>query len=368
MKKRLIALALLAIMSTTLLACGNTGEEKEGETKSSLKVGMVTDAGTIDDKSFNQGAWEGILKAQDDLGIESNYLRPSGTTEADYIKEITNLYDTGYKFIVAPGFKFETAIYKVQEKYSDAKFVIIDGSPNNGKDGEERINKVADNTVAIYFSEQEGGFLVGVAAALELKEGELGFIGGMKLPAVQKFNWGFQQGVKYANENLGTNMNIKPENVIYQGTFDKIEAGQQLAATMYNNGVKAIFTAAGAVGVGAIKEAKDRAIKGQDAWIIGIDVDQYEDGIYNEAENKSVVLTSAIKKVYNTSYNIIKDELEGNFPGGETLIFDLKSGGLGIPDENPNLSKETQDKVNEVLEQIKAGKIEISDTKGNLID
>ena len=235
MKKKLIALTLAALMVTGLVGCGGKGNEGEGEAKKDLKVGMVTDAGTIDDKSFNQGTWEGIEKAKADLKIESNYLKPAGTTEADYMKEIGNLFDTDYKFIVTPGFKFETAIFQAQDKYPDAKFVIIDGAPNNGKTGADRVEKVGDNAVAIFFAEHEAGFLAGVAASLQLKEGELGFIGGMEIPSVQKFNWGFQQGVKYANENLGTKMNIKAENVVYQGSFDNVAAGQQLAATMYDN-------------------------------------------------------------------------------------------------------------------------------------
>ncbi|MCI6692925.1 MULTISPECIES: BMP family lipoprotein [unclassified Clostridium] len=364
MKKKVIALALSALMVTGLIGCGSKEEGKTGTNKD-FKVGMVTDAGTIDDKSFNQGTWEGILKAKEELGVESNYIKPAGTTEADYMKEIGNLYDTEYKFIVTPGFKFETAIFNAQAKYPDAKFVIIDGSPNNGKEGDAREAKVGENTVAVFFAEHEAGFVAGVATALQLKEGELGFIGGMEIPAVQKFNWGFQQGVKYANDNLGTKMSLKAENVVYQGSFDNAAAGQQLAATMYDNGVKAIFTAAGGVGVGAIKEAKDRADTGKEAWIIGVDVDQYSEGIY-EGE-KSIILTSAIKKIDTATFNIIKDELDGKFPGGQTLTFDAKTGGVGIPENNPNLSKETQDKVAEVFNQIKDGKIKVSDEQGDLI-
>ena len=360
MKKKLIALTLSALMVTGLVGCGD-----KGETAEQLKVGMVTDAGTIDDKSFNQGTWEGIQKAKEELKIDNNYLKPGGTTEADYMKEIGNLYDTDYKFIVTPGFKFETAIFQAQDKYTDAKFVIIDGSPNNGKEGDERVAKVGDNTVAVFFAEHEAGFLAGVAASLELKTGELGFIGGMEIPAVQKFNWGFQQGVKYANENLGTNMSLKAENVQYQGTFDNVAAGQQLAATMFDNGVKAIFTAAGGVGVGAINEAKARATKGEDVWIIGVDVDQYEDGMMENG--KSIILTSAVKKIDEATFDIIKDDLDGNFPGGQTLTFDAKTGGIGIPEENPNLSKETTDKVADILSQIKDGKIVVSDVQGDLI-
>ena len=361
MKKKIIALALSALMITGLVGCGNKSES----TESGSKVGMVTDAGTIDDKSFNQGTWEGILKAKDELGVDNNYLKPAGTTEADYMKEIGNLYDTGYKFIVAPGFKFETAIFNAQDKYKDAKFVIIDGSPNNGKIGAERVEKVGDNSVAIFFAEQEAGFLGGIAAAYELKEGELGFIGGMEIPSVQKFNWGFQQGIKYANDNLGTSVNMKAENVVYQGSFDNVAAGQQLAATMYDNGVKAIFTAAGGVGVGAINEAKARASKGEEAWIIGVDVDQYEDGKYDG--DKSIILTSVMKKIDVATFDVIKDDLDGNFPGGKTLVFDTKNDGVGLPENNPNLSSETTEKVDEVYNKIKNGEIEVKAEQGDLI-
>ncbi len=361
MKKKAIAIVLSALMVTGLVGCGS----KTGSSEGQLKVGMVTDAGTIDDKSFNQGTWEGILKAKDELGIDNNYLKPAGTTEADYMKEMGNLYDTGYKFIVAPGFKFETAIFNAQDKYADAKFIIIDGSPNNGKSGDERAEKVGDNTVAVFFAEQEAGFMAGVAASLELKEGSLGFIGGMEIPSVQKFNWGFQQGVNYANENLGTKMVIKAENVVYQGTFDNVAAGQQLAATMFDSGVKAIFTAAGGVGVGAINEAKARAGSGKEAWIIGVDTDQYEDGKYDG--DKSIILTSAMKKIDIATFDIIKDELEGNFPGGKTLVFDIKNDGVGLPKENPNLSSETTSKVEEVYNKVKNGEIEIIAEQGSLI-
>ena len=357
MKKKAIALALTAMMAMGLVACGNAGSSGGN----SLKVGMVTDAGTIDDKSFNQGTWEGIKKAESELGIESNYLKPTGTTEADYMKEIVNLYDTGYKFIITPGYKFETAVFKSQTKYEDAKFVILDGAPHSGD------NKyvLGENTIAIYFAEEQSGFLAGVATALELKDGDVGFIGGMEIPAVQRFNWGFQQGIAYANDNLGTKVTMKAENVVYQGSFDNSAAGQQLAATMYDNGVKAIFAAAGGVGVGVINEAKQRAVNGEEAWVIGVDVDQYDDGIY-EGE-KSVVLTSAIKSIDLAAYTMIQDELNGEFKGGQTLTFDVSNDGIGIPKENPNLSEETVTKVEEIYGKMKSGEITVSAEKGDLI-
>ncbi|MBE6053600.1 MAG: BMP family ABC transporter substrate-binding protein [Clostridium sartagoforme] len=360
MKKKALALVMSALMITGLVGCGNQSES----TQSHLKVGMVTNSGTIDDKSFNQGTWEGIVKANEELGVDTNYLKPAGTTEADYMKEIGNLYDTGYKFIVTPGFKFETAIFNAQDKYTDAKFVIIDGSPNNGKNGNERIERVGENSVSIFFAEEEAGFLAGLATAIQLKDGELGFIGGMEIPSVQKFNWGFQQGVKYANDNLGTNMSIKSENVVYQGTFEDVAAGQQLAATMYDNGVKAIFVAAGNVGIGVINEAKIRVSSGKEAWVIGADVDQYEDGKYEG--DKSVILTSAMKKLNTAAFDMVKAELDGNFPGGETLIFDIKNDGVGLPENNPNLSEDTISKVDEVYNKVKNGEIEVKTDQGDL--
>ena len=362
MKKKLIALTLSALMVTGLVGCGNSTEPKTEDKKVDLKVGMVTDSGTIDDKSFNQGTWEGILKAKEDLGIETSYLKPSGQTEAEYMKEIGNLYDTGYKFIVTPGFKFETAIFNAQEKYKDAKFVIIDGNPHNG----DYKAVVKENTIAIFFAEEQSGFLAGIAAAVELKEGQVGFIGGMQIPAVQKFNWGFQQAIKYANENLGTKIELKAENVIYQGTFDNVAAGQQLAATMYDKGVKAIFTAAGGVGVGAISEAKQRAANGKEAWVIGVDVDQYSEGIYEG--DKSIILTSAVKRIDTATFDMIKDELDGKFQGGKTLVFDVSNNGVGIPEKNPNLSEDTTKKVSEVFEKVKSGSVKVGNTADGLIE
>lgn len=347
-------------LSLVLTACGG-GQADQADQAAGFKVGMVTDAGTIDDKSFNQGTWEGIVRAEGELGIQKKYLKPNGTTEADYLKEIGNLYDAGYKFIVTPGFKFETAIFQAQDKYEDAKFVLIDGAPHAG----DYSPVVKDNTVSIFFAEHESGFLAGVATALELQEGEVGFIGGMEIPAVQKFNWGFQQAIQYANDNLGTNITLKAENVIYQGSFDNTAAGGQIAAQMYDRGVDAIFTAAGGVGVGAINEAKTRAKAGENVWIVGVDVDQYVDGIY-EGE-KSVILTSAMKKLGEATFDMIKQEQDGSFPGGQTIIFDTKNNGVGIPEENPNLSEETMSKTDEILQKIKSDEIKVSAEQGNLL-
>ena len=351
MKKKVMALVLLALMVTGLVGCGSDNNASKSE-EGKLKVGMVTDTGTIDDKSFNQGTWEGIKEAEKSFGLETTFMQPKGESESSYLTEIQNLYDSGYKFIVTPGYKFETAIYKAQSQYEDAKFVLIDGEPNDGNDN----YLVADNT-AVYFAEEQSGFIAGVASAVQLQDGDFGFIGGMEIPSVKKFNYGFQQGVAYANEHYGTNVSLKAENIVYSGSFSDTALGQQLSAQMYDNGVKAIFTAAAGVNIGVITEAKTRVANGQEAWVIGVDSDQYDDGIYEG--NKSVVLTSAIKKIDEAAYQIIEDEINGEFPGGQVLRFDAKNDAVGIPSENPNLSDDTIAKVNEVIDAIKADKIEV---------
>ena len=363
MKKTLIIfLTVLLAFSIVLTGCSKKADDGKSAEKKALKVGMVTDAGTIDDKSFNQGTWEGIVEAGEKLAVSTKYLKPVGTTEADYLKEIGNLYDAGFKFIITPGFKFETAIFQAQDKYADAKFVLIDGAPHNA---DYSVFKTGDNTVSVFFAEHESGFLAAVAASLQMKEGEMGFIGGMEIPPVQKFNWGFQQGIKYANDNLGTDIKINAENIIYQGTFNDVAAGQQLAAQMYDKGLKTIFCAAGGVGVGAINEAKSRAKTGKDVWIIGVDVDQYPDGIYEG--DKSVIITSATKKVGTAAFDMIKAELNGSFPGSETFIFNASNNGVGIPASNPNLDSDVEEKVKEIFKMVQAGDITVSAEQGDLI-
>ncbi|WP_334293219.1 BMP family lipoprotein [Sporanaerobium hydrogeniformans] len=197
-----------------------------------------------------------------------------------------------------------------------------------------------------------------MATALEQKTGEVGFLGGMKIPSVVRFQTGFMQGLQYANKTLGTSVNLDPTNSIYQGSFENVAAGQQIAAQMYDKGVQTIFCAAGDVGLGAITEAKSRAQAGSSVWIVGVDVDQYADGLY--ADNQSVILTSAVKKIDNAAYDMIKAELDHNFPGGQTLTFDVHNEGVGLPPNNPNLSNTTLEKVNEVYQKLQSGEITVS--------
>ena len=347
MKKKFSMLTIALAASLGLVACG-TGEGDKGTTtngEAKIKVGMMTDSGTIDDKSFNQGTWEGIKRYESENGtIEAQYIKPGGEATQDYLEAADNLLAKGNELIIAPGFKFEEAIGKLQAENPETKFVILDGEPEGG---------VAENSVAIYFAEQEAGFLAGLAAALETKTGKVGFIGGMVIPAVQKFGYGFVTGVAYANANLGTNVEVA--DYLYNGTFNDVSGGQAQAGGMYDKGIDIIFVAAGKVGNGVIAEGKVRAEAGDDVYVIGVDVDQYEDGIISNGS--SVILTSAIKRIDNAAYDKIDELVNGTFTGGQVITMDAKNDGVGLPAENPNLSEATQQAADEAFELIKNGTI-----------
>jgi len=189
-----------------------------------------------------------------------------------------------------------------------------------------------DNVASAVFAEHEGSFLVGVAAALKAQAADkdtVGFIGGMDFDLIQKFEAGFEAGVWAVDPTMTV-------LVDYAGSFTDASAGQALATKQYDQGAYVIFHAAGGTGNGLISEAKNRRADGEDVWAIGVDKDQYEDGIY-EGTN-SAVLTSMMKRVDVAAYLVSVDAFNGEFPGGEILVFDLSNDGVGIPESNPNLS------------------------------
>ncbi|EYE87332.1 membrane protein [Fervidicella metallireducens AeB] len=360
MSKKILSTVLAITVLVLSFATGCTNKQSTPSTQEKTKVGMVTDSGTIDDKSFNQGTWEGIKKYAADKGtIEEKYLQPSGEQETDYINAINDLVDSGYKIVVTPGFKFETAINKAADAHKDSTFILIDGMPHE----EGKFDFVKhDNVVSVFFTEHEAGFLAGVASALSTKTNKLGFVGGMKIPPVEKFGIGFKAGVLYANKTFGTKAEIV--DYIYQGTFDDVAAGQTLAAGMYNKGVDIIFHAAGGVGAGVFNEAKQRAEKGQKVWVVGVDVDQYETG--KISNGSSVTLTSAMKRIDVAAYDYIDAKLNGNFPGGQIITLSLAENGVGLPENNPNLSADTITKVEQAKKDVLDKKITVPTSEDEL--
>ena len=191
--KKFLVLIVFAMIIIFILSCGN--EEKS----SGYELALITDVGTIDDRSFNQGSWEGLKKYAEEKGITHKYYQPTEKTTDAYIDSIDLAVAAGVKIVVTPGFLFEPAIYKAQDIHPEVNFVLLDGSPQDGNYQDFRIEK---NVYSVFYAEEEAGFLAGYGA---VKEGytNLGFMGGMAVPAVVKFGYGFVQGVNYAAERIG---------------------------------------------------------------------------------------------------------------------------------------------------------------------
>lgn len=348
MFKRVLALLLVAMLSFGLLAgCGKPAEEpKGGDEKAAeeqFRVGFVTDVGGIDDRSFNQGTWEGVVKYAKEKGWEEGkqYKYIQSNEEADYIPNLSAFGDENYDLVIAAGFLFEEAMKTVAPQYPDSKFAIID--------------MVVDqpNVASVVFAEEQGSFLVGVAAAKATKTKKVGFVGGMDFPLIRKFHAGFVAGVQAVDPTI----EIVAQ---YAGDFGNPGLGQQIASTMYEQGVDVIYHAAGGTGNGVINEAKNRVENGENVWVIGVDKDQYEDG--KLANGKSVVLTSMMKRVDVAAYNMIDAAQKGNFPGGKVTALTLAENGVGIPEKNPNLSDDIVKLINEYKEKIINGEIKVPTT------
>ena len=178
----------------------------------------------------------------------------------------------------------------------------------------------------------------------------VGFIGGGESELIQRFEAGYEAGVKSVDPNIEV-------KVDYVGGFSDQGKAQSIAKKMYDEGAYVIYHASGGAGNGLIKEAKDRRLNGQDVWAIGVDRDQYEDGIYEDG--KSAILTSMVKRVDVAAFDVCMQDLQGKFPGGKNNVYNIKNGGLDVPQENPNLPEDVIAKVQEAKEKIKSGELEI---------
>ncbi len=338
--KWILAMAAIMLLAGPLFANGE--QEAQGGAGQGMDfiVGVVTDTGGVDDKSFNQGTWEGAKRFADETGATAKYLQSE--TEADYIPNLSTFADEELDLIVAPGFMFTEAVGEVGKNFPEQKIAVID-------------TVVADlpNVASVLFAQNEGSFLVGVAGALKVKEmggSKIGIVLGMDFPAMQQFEAGFEAGVKAVDPAMEIILEIP-------NSFADPQKGQTLASKLFDKGVKVIYQVAGGTGNGVIKEAKDRRVNGEEVWVIGVDKDQYADGIFNGKD--SVILTSMLKRVDTASYEMSKRVKENNFPGGEIVIFDLANHGVGIPENNPNLSQDILNMVKSYEEKIKGKEIEV---------
>ncbi|CAI3206408.1 BMP family ABC transporter substrate-binding protein [Clostridium neonatale] len=332
--KKILFLCILAI---TILLCGcQNGKGYE--------IALITDVQNVNDGSFNEGAWNGISKYGEENLVTYKYYPSASKTKEEYIKSIDFAIEKGAKIVICPGYYFETAIFEAQNKYPNVNFVILDGSPHDEDMTDRTCGK---NVKCIYYAEQEAGFIAGYSA---VKDGyrKLGFMGGMELPAVIRYGYGFVQGADYAAEEIGVD-NIEI-NYLYTGTFNATRDVQATAAEMYDSGTEAIFACGGRIVNSITIEAETR-----DKKVIGVDVDQ--------SEKSKCIITSAMKELSYSVYTTLDEYYKGEFNGGEIVTLDSQNNGVGIPMETSRFQNFTKDDYKKIIEKINSGKVKIKDEK-----
>ncbi|MDF2541176.1 MAG: family transporter substrate-binding protein [Herbinix sp.] len=325
--KKIIPVLLLLSVIFALAGCS----------KKEYELALITDIGTIDDKSFNQGAWEGLEKYAKENDVTYKYYQPTEKTTDSYLTTIGLAIEGGAKLVVCPGYLFEGAVYQAQDQYPDVKFILLDGQPN--KDYKDF--KINDNVYSIFYAEQEAGFLAGYAA---VKEGytKLGFMGGMAVPAVIRFGYGYVQGADYAAKELGlTSLDIK---YYYTGGFDATPEAQAMAASWYQEGTEVIFGCGGAVGNSVMAAAEAAGTK-----VIGVDVDQ--------SSESDTVITSAMKMLSNSVYDGIKAYYGNEFKGGQVVTLNVNQDGVGLPMDTSKFSKFTQADYEAIYDKLLNGDV-----------
>ena len=324
--KKLTTLAMATVVSASLLVgCSGNNESAEND---KITVAMITDVAGVNDQSFNQSAWEGLQQAEKELGVEVKYLESK--QDSDYATNIETLVDEDVDLILGVGMKLSDAIKEGAELYPDQNFVIVD----------EELTDIS-NVKSILFNAQESAYLAGLVAGKTTKTDNVGFIGGMQLPTVDTFKYGFMAGVKAVNPDATI-------QVQYANSFTDQAKGKAIANQMYSNGADIVFTCGGDVGTGSIEAAKENG-----KFAIGVDRDQSD----LASEN---VLTSAIKRVDVGVYETVKAYLDGTFEGGTTTIYGLEDNAVGIPDTTKNLvSQEILDLVEETITKLKNKEITV---------
>jgi basic membrane protein A len=354
--------ALVLSATLALAACGSSGGSGSGSSSPAgaggtsgsssggssgagkvVKVGMAYDVGGRGDKSFNDLAAAGLDKAKSTLNVQTKELAATpGESEQAKESRLQLLAQQGYNPIVAVGFAYATAVGKVVPSFPNTKFAIVDDDTNCT--GAHPL----PNLTCLLFTENESSFLVGVAAALVTKTKNVGFIGGVNEPLIQKFQAGYQAGVHAINPSITVQVKYLSQPPDFTG-FNDPAKGKTTALGMYNNGADVVYAAAGGSGAGLFDAAAQ--VK---HWAIGVDSDQYQTAPANE---RQFILTSALKGVNVAVYNFIVDVAKGKFKAGDER-FSLKDGGVGYATSNSAI-KPYEAKINEYKQKIISGQITV---------
>jgi basic membrane protein A len=343
---RWFVLALVtAALAFAAVGCGGDDDGEVGEAtvpattaetepeEPALRVGLVTDIGGLDDRSFNFLANKGLEQAEGELGADGRVV--ISDSNADYVPNLSSLARDDYDIIIGVGFLMAEAIETVANQFPDVNFAIIDYS-------QAAMESKPANVTGLLFKEQEAGYIVGYLAGLVTAEQAeakqvIGSVGGIKIPPVDRYIAGYQAGAKAANPDI-TTLNGYSQDFVDQAKC------KEVALNQIAQGASVIFQVAGQCGLGALNAAKEKNVFG-----IGVDADQRYLGDH--------MLTSALKKVDVAVFSTVEAVQDGSFAGGKDTIFDVASGAVGLGEIGADVSPDITSKVNQIQEDIAAGTI-----------
>ncbi|MER7044301.1 MULTISPECIES: BMP family lipoprotein [Streptomyces] len=331
-----------AALAFTATACGASSTDTAETDSEKLKIGMAYDVGGRGDNSFNDSAARGLDKAKADLGAETKELTAKhGETPADREARLSSLAEGGYNPVIAVGFAYKDTIDEIAPKYPKVSFGLVDSVAD------------AKNVDSIVFTEEQGSYLAGVAAALKSKDGKIGFIGGVDLPLIKKFAAGFEQGVMDTDPKASVKIQYLTTGTDLSG-FGSPDKGKAAAQGMLDKGIDVIYTAAGGSGAGAIQAVA--AEKG--TWAIGVDSDQAKDPALSKYA--ASIMTSVVKNVDTGVYELAKS-VKDKKPLTGTHTYSLAEDGVSLTTTGDHL-KDIQSKLDEVKKKIVDGEIKVKTT------
>jgi len=346
MFRKVLLLFILACLSAFISSCKNKVEAKrEG---CNIKVGIVFDIGGKNDRSFNAAAWEGVQRAQKDMNICLYDVEPGNPTSIE--PAMRAFAERSFDLVIGVGFAQGPIMQKVATDYPNIKFAIVDGVIVD-KDG-----KPLPNVADLVFREHEGSYLVGMIAASKNKTGTIGFLGGMDIPLIHKFETGYEEGARSVNPKIQIVQNYVG---VTDSAWNNPGKGKELALGQIEKGADVIFTAAGNSGLGAFDAVEQYGKNDQgeaNKFVIGVDSNQ-------NMVKPGFVLTSMVKRVDNAVYDVVKEVLDGKFEGGFHAFGLDKDGVAYAMDENNKalIPPDVITKVEAAKQEIVNGQIKVTD-------
>lgn len=342
--KSFIKLFTIVMASLILVSCGSKSKDAEATTQSEqTEIALVTDTGSIDDRSFNQSSWEAIKEFAEENGKTYKYYKPEEQSDNSVIATLELAIKGGAKAVICPSYLFQRPIHELQNKYPDVAFVIIDSTAVDENGNED----VAPNVKGILYKEEQAGFLAGYAV---VKDGyrNLGFMGGIAIPPVARYGAGFILGADQAAKELGLAKGDVNIRYTYLGNFDASPDNTAKASSWYSEGVDVIFAAAGFASNSIIKASESFDGK----KVIGVDVDQS-----SESEN---VITSAMKNVKQNVAKELQDIFSGTFEGGHSVSLGVDNGSVLLPIGTSRFKNFSVEDYNEIYQNLYDGAIEVN--------